>query len=68
MTDTFTFNVYDIDQPTQHILFRPQGQPEQRFDIPNMPLPADGTQRFWALYNKLVELGAIPNRTPVFTG
>jgi hypothetical protein len=66
MTDTFTFNVYDVDLPTQHILLKVGGLAEQRFDIPGIALPTDGKQRFWALYNKLVELEAIPNRTPVF--
>lgn len=66
MTDSFNFNAYDIGQPTQHIIFRQANAPEQRFEVPDMVIPQDPVERFWALYNKLVELGAIPNRTPVF--
>lgn len=67
MTDSFSFNAYDVGLPTQHIVLRPQGQPDQRFEIPDLVLPAEAEPRFWTLYNKLVELGAIPNRTPVFS-
>lgn len=66
MTEAFSFNAYDIGQTSQHIMFRPTGGQEVRYDIPGMQLPEDQAERFWVLYNKLVELGAIPNRTPTF--
>lgn len=68
MINSFTFNAYDVGQPTQYILFSQQGQPDVRYEIPDMTIPTDQQEKFWALYNKLVELGAIPNRTPVFNG
>lgn len=68
MSDSFRFNAYDVGLPTQYILFSTDGQPDQKHEIPDVVLPEDGQQRFWVLYNKLVELGVIPNRTPTFTG
>lgn len=68
MTSSFGFNAYDQGLPTQHIMFRPAEGPEVRYDVPDMVIPAEPEPRFWALYNKLVELGAIENRTPVFNG
>ncbi len=68
MNNPFTFNAYDIGQPTQHILFSEQGQSDVRYDIPDMAIPTNQEEKFWALYNKLIELGAIPDRTPVYNG
>lgn len=65
MTEAFSFNAYDIGQTGQYIMFRPAGGQEVRYSIPDMQLPEDQAERFWVLYNKLVELGAIPNRTPI---
>lgn len=67
MTTDFSFNAYDIGMPSQHIIFKQGGQ-ETSYPIQDLALPEDQAERFWVLYNKLVELGAIENRTPTFTG
>lgn len=66
MTDSFTFNLYDLGQPTQHILLKIGDQPEQRFDVPGLVVSEDPQEKFQTLYAKLVELEAIPNRTGIF--
>jgi hypothetical protein len=68
MTDKFTFNATDVGLPTQRIIFERADCPVQEFSIPELVLSDDTTQRFWMLYNKLVELGAIPDRTPILVG
>jgi hypothetical protein len=67
MTDSFRFRATDVGLPTQKIIFETDGNPNQEFAIPDLTVPEDQTERFWFLYNKLVELGAISNRTPTFT-
>ena len=65
MTDSFTFNIYDVGQPSQHILFKLGDQPEQRFDVPGLVVSEEPQEKFKTLYAKLIELGAIPNRTGI---
>lgn len=62
----FRFYPIDVGLATQKIVFVREGDPEQRFDIPDMTLPEDTTDRFWALYNKLFELNLVENKTPTF--
>lgn len=66
MTENFSFHAFDVGLPSQCIIFQAHDKPERRFDVPDMVMPQDQEERFWALYNKLVELEAIPNRMPVF--
>jgi hypothetical protein len=66
MPDAFSFKPLDVGLPTQRIYFEPYGAPVQEFPIPDVVLPTDTTERFWAMYAKLVELGAIPDRKPTF--
>ncbi len=67
MTDSFRFRATDVGLPTQKIIFETDGNPNQEFLIPDVVVPEDQTERFWFLYNKLVELGVIANRTPTYT-
>jgi hypothetical protein len=67
MTDSFRFRATDVGLPTQKIIFETDSNPNQEFLIPDAVVPEDQTERFWFLYNKLVELGVIANRTPTYT-
>lgn len=67
MTKPFKFRPTDVSLETQRIIFEEEGSPTQEFAIPDMVLPEDPTERFWALYNKLVELGAIHDSKPIYT-
>jgi hypothetical protein len=66
MTSTFRFNVIDVGLPTQRIVFDRDGEPLQEFAIPDTVVPEGTTERFWALYNKLYELGVVTVQTPGF--
>lgn len=66
MTKAFKFRPSDVGTPNQKIIFDMEGEPTQEFPIPDLVVPDDGTQRFWLLYNKLVELGAIPDKKPIY--
>jgi hypothetical protein len=66
MTDSFRFRATDVGLPTQKIIYEVDGHPDQEFAIPDVTVPEEQTERFWFLYNKLVELGAIPDRTPIY--
>ena len=66
MPDSFKFNAYNIGRTDQYILFLPADAVEQRFEVPDLVVPEDTTERFHVLYNKLVELGAIEDRTPTY--
>jgi hypothetical protein len=67
MTKPFRFRATDINLPTQKIIFNMDNDPTQEFPIPNETVPEDSTDRFWFLYNRLIELGVIPNQTPIYT-
>lgn len=66
MTERFTFNAYDVGQPSQHIIFKLGDEPEQKFAVPDLVIPTDANEKFRCLYDKLVELHVIPNRTGIF--
>jgi len=66
MTNSFKFRPTDVGLPSQRIILDLEGEQTQEFPVPGFVIPENNPDRFWAMYNKLVELGAIPDRQPLF--
>lgn len=66
MNESFNFNVFALDTPEQHIIFRKSGEDDLRVAIPGLTVPSDIQERFWFLHKKLVELNVIGNQETSF--
>lgn len=59
MAKQFSFKVVDVGLDSQRINLEVDGKAAESINIKGMVVPSDPSDRFWALYNKLVELKKI---------
>ena len=63
----FSFRVGNAGTEQQVLVFVKNDGDPQEFPIPGLVVPEDETARFQFLYAKLIELGCIEDRTPIYT-
>lgn len=68
MNKPFKFLEIDNGQDTQRIAFTEEGETTKYHPIPGVVLPEDTAEKFWVMYQLLVDAGFIENKTPTFTG